>query len=208
MDIGGWIPQIFYDLIGRVVPGAFLLLLCFVLFLDPVSAQAIAVFLFKKPGVPFTAILLSGLTVAYVAGTLLGAVGFTIWHREWTTRGLSKLKVEYPDADKSATTGVSLMYDYVLLREPAAGARVVKLRAEQHMCRALIVGMLILLPMYCWKNWPPWQSFQHFATVVGLALIALVAHLFNVHLTLRSRSLLMNYWHLLGEGSIERKSRG
>jgi hypothetical protein len=197
MDIGGWIPQIFYDLIGRVVPGAFLLLLCLLLFLDPASAQAIAVFLFKKPGIPFTAILLSGLIVAYVAGALLGAVGFAVWHKEWAT-SLAKLRIRYPEADKPGT-GVALMYDYILLKEPTAGARVVKLRAEQHMCRTLIVGTLIIFLVYCWMKWPPWDSVQHLVTVAGLAFIASAAHLFNVHLTQRSHLLMMNYWHLLHE---------
>jgi hypothetical protein len=207
MDVGGWVPQVFYDLIGRIVPGAFLLLLCCLLFVDPASGQAFALFVFKDAGIPFTAILLAGLTVAYVTGTLLGAVGFAVWHREWSTESLNKLQVEYPVADKPGT-GVALMYDSILLHEPAAGARLVKLRAEQHMCRVLIIGTLTLLFLYCWRFWPPWQLPRHLATVGGLVLVGVGAYLFDVHLTLRSRLLLLNYWHLIEDPTARRSEKG
>lgn len=211
MDIGSWVPQVFYDLIGRVVPGAFLLALGGLLFTDPVSSRDLAFFVFKEAGVPATLVLLAVLLVAYVVGTLLGAIGFAFWHREWTAKELSKIRVELPElpGPYKTGTGFPFMYDSILVHAPAAGARAVKLRAEQHMCRVLIVGTAMLFVAYCSTHWPPWELSRDLGIVGVLALIAVAAYLFHVHLDLRTRWLLVNYWYLLGEPTrVEQRKEG
>jgi hypothetical protein len=39
---------------------------------------------------------------------------------------------------------IALRYDAIRLRDPIAGARLAKLRAELHMCRVLILGLSLL----------------------------------------------------------------
>jgi len=207
MDIGSWIPQVFYDLIGRVAPGAFLLILSAVLLLDPASASFLVVLL-KEPHAPLALLLLSALVTAYIVGTLLGAIGFALWHGEWTRKAVAAVQLELPqdDDDDKPESGMAFKYDAVLLHEPAAGARLVKLRAEQHLCRVLAIGVFLLVPLYVWRSWP-WRA-SDVGVLAGLALIAWSAYLFYIHLEIRARRLLANYWFLLGKPTRapERKS--
>ena len=198
MELGAWIPQIFYDLIGRVLPGAFLLLLSGVLFVDYSGARSLVLFVFKDAGIPLTVVLIVGAIIAYVVGALLGAIGFAFSSREWIrNRARTSIRLELPAVD-SPHVGLSFMYDSILLREPPTGARLAKLQAERHMCRVLMMGTIMLGVAYAARNWFPWGWLRS-SVLLGLALLAWSAYLFDVHLEVRSGRLLVNLWHLLGE---------
>jgi len=198
MEIGSWIPQVFYDLIGRLVPGAFLIALSGVLLVDSSSARSVAMFLFKEPGIPLSVLLITGALMAYMVGTFLGAIGFAFWNREWTRkRAVAAIRLELPAGD-DPHAGRSFVYDSILIHEPSAGSRLVKLQAERHMCRVLMIGTIMLFIGYTCRNWFPW-GWVHARVFVGLALLWWSAYLFDVHLEVRSGRLRLNLWHLLGK---------
>jgi hypothetical protein len=197
MEIGNWVPQVFYDLIGRVIPGMFLLLLGAIL-LDPESLKELCRFAFHDTPIPLLILVPLGLVVSYVTGTLLGAFGFAVWEVQWRKKKVGSLRLDVPEpTNDDPNSGISFKYDAVLLLEPSAGARMVKLRAERHFSRVIVVGTVILIGLYLAKNSAPSDA-KAFGVLVGLGTMAWAAYLFDVHLAIRTTTLLMNYWYLLG----------
>src|SRR5947208_1014152 len=93
-SVVAWVPQVFYDLIGRVVPGA--------------TVVAVALFLFSTSDrVLDTPILGAGTSAAltivsfvigsYVIGFLLGAIGFFVMEKEWKAKPPPLNLTEPPD---------------------------------------------------------------------------------------------------------------
>ena len=77
-------------------------------------------------------------------------------------------------------------------RDPAAGARIAKLRAEMHLCRVLLVGVpVIALVGYLRQTLNQTDVFALLAVFIG-AICALL------YLRNRSRFGLENNWILLG----------
>jgi hypothetical protein len=208
-EFGSWIPQIFYDLIGRVVPGAFLLLIGPGLLVNPhVSVQVIK----SADHIPTTILILLGLLMSYVLGTILGAVAGTIGtllvavagaikNRKWSIERVGSVKVEVVPLSSEVETltpgRISYMYDALQLYNPSAGARLAKLRAEQHMCRVLIAGGIVLEVAYALVEPGALLSAKSLVVLVGLAVMVLGAYFFYIHLAIRGRRLLTNCWHLI-----------
>ena len=196
-ELASWVPQIFYDLIGRVAPGAFLLLIGAGLLVEPrVSRQILR----SAAHSSTTLLILLGLLVSYVLATILGAVFGAIKDSEWSATRADSIKAEVPvdsDGGKLTQGQISYMYDAVQLYNPPAGARLAKLRAEDHMCRVLLAGAIALAPIYGFAKWHALVSIRSLVVFVGLAGMAFGSYLFSVHLAIRSRRLLVNCWHLL-----------
>lgn len=226
MELGNWIPQFFYDLIGRVVPGAVLTLASFLLLQDTERAKCSLLYLFHDSGISGPALYLAGLLVFYVIGTLLGALGFAITETEWNTKKIAKI-VERPQLDplsfargiewntKTMTkvadqpdlpdSVIAYMYDAILWHSPAAGARLAKLRAEQHMCRVLIVGLLLLVALYSAAHAPAWQSWTYWRHIALILFGIGTSYLFYVHLAIRVRRLMLNCWDLIPDTEVAKK---
>lgn len=198
-DIASLVPQIFYDLIGRVVPGALVLLLGALLFVEPSAA---AQFWRTPAPVPTTVLVFVALLLAYSVGTILGAIAFAILNWEWTTRSVSSITAEIPSDfnAKDLTRGqIAFMYDALQLYNPAAGARLVKLRAEQHMAAVLVAGVMVLAVAGILVERPASTSISPAVLFTGLAVLAGGGYVFYVHLAIRGRRLLMNCCQLLSE---------
>ena len=153
----GWIPQLFFDLIARVIPGIFLIPL-FVLSLFGMEGL-------RYSGLPWKELAASGPTVACLAlflppfAYVLSVVLSGGWYSAW----LGLQQVFPPLKEYDSETGVrkrlqleaahlecSLAYDTVKRDDPAAGNRITKLKAEMHMSQVLIVGLLACLLVNGW----------------------------------------------------------
>ena len=174
-DTVNLVPQVFYDLIGRVVPGAGIIVAAFwLLATDRVGAARRVVE--AKPELASVTILCAlCLLTSYLIGTLLGGIGFALFEDErsdrnlinlarnaWAaigfsqtddvqrSRNLSAMKVDRPTTAEAHILKSQLpyVYDYILLRNASAGGRLAKLRAEVHMCRVLMLGCVSLAIAY------------------------------------------------------------
>ena len=224
------VPQVFYDLIGRVVPGAVVMVTSVVL-LAPDRGVWIAEQLKQGTELPsVTVLFLLFLLAAYLVGTLLGAVGF-VWFEDgdsassWLSRAMSiaglsrtraqektqhpfRLTRQRPDTPGGALTDeqISYVYDYILLRDAGAGGRLAKLRAERHMCHVLIVGAMSLLVIHMvvwlWLYVPLYAPRRRDLawTIPALLVVTRTAFLFDAHLMLRTQRLVNNCWSILSAG--------
>ena len=157
MNLGVMVPLLFYDLIGRVVPGATLAGCASIASLGPQKAlQLLSTWsACPKTPIPATIIILGNLLCAYIIGALLGGIWFRIYRLGWSKSGEKRIEklfrlVTPPkgqvaiERQLETTQKISLMYDYVQLRCPKASARIAKLHAEQHMSGVLMIGFLVL----------------------------------------------------------------
>src|SRR2546430_1971544 len=129
-ELGSLVPQIFYDLIGRIAPGVFLLIVFRLLIKSQVPAD------FPGPPASLTAtsgFILWAVVISYVSATMLGAIAGMILNQEWSTQGVVSIKADPPPSaptkpgEDDLTEGrISYMYDALQIYNPAAGARLVK----------------------------------------------------------------------------------
>ena len=150
--ISGFIPQIFFDFIARVIPGAFLLLCAhLVVFHDPANFNLTltsALEQYKQQeGVKFI-IFTAFLFAAYVFSIILEGIYriFKMAAKDKWNDILSKqinktngTALEYLNKKHSRHfetrifPDIFIMYDSIRLKNPSAGSRLVKLRAEYYM---------------------------------------------------------------------------
>ena len=193
-QIAGLIPQVFYDLIGRIAPGAFLLTLAFLRAHWDDWRVSVAP-LFAEPKIPYSLLLIVGVLLSYMSGVLLGGIGYFIadelkllgccfenWRRHKTK------PCEEPDIREP-----SVSYDAIQYYDPAAGARLVKLSAERNMCRVLIAGFILLEIGHRTTT----EFRTHDLATVLLGFGAVSAFLFHRHLTSRSQELMKNLRYIL-----------
>lgn len=197
MKFGDWIPQLFYDLIGRIVPGGALTFIGMLLFCTKSQMSNIAKYLFKDPGVPLSFLIPSSILLFYLIGILIGGIGFTISYKEWKYRELPWFPIEMPETRKTES-GIPYMYDAIQFYCPQAGARCAKLRAEAHLCRTLLIGFIVLLIAWTVTKSSNISTTRYWCTILLLLAGCGASHLFHHHLKIRSRWLLINHWHMLG----------
>lgn len=145
MNVSITIPQLFYDVIGRILPGY---LFVIVLRFELSSTGIMLLPLTQTNNTNFIASLSNGigfLVCCYFLGIVLRA--FVCYSHEKTVKKeiLEKyaLKVE---SEKESGGAISMhkMYQYIKLTDPTAGFRLVKLRAEARMIDVSRTGMCII----------------------------------------------------------------
>jgi hypothetical protein len=234
MNVSIIIPQLFYDLIGRIVPGAALIACAFILSNHPASG----LHSLTSWSDSLVVILLGNLLAAHIIGSLLGGIWFRVyrlnlWWREgdnpcrhsswlrwlhgWAKIGEIRLdeafvktfEEEMPEIgllklETMKHTGrVALIYDYLQLRCPKAGARIAKLRAEQHMSGVLMIGSLLLAAIYFFFPYlinPYWSVA---GVQIALLFSALTAAWLAWHLEKRASTALFFCWYLVWSGNAE-----
>ena len=235
MDIGTLIPQLFYDVIGRIIPGATLLASTLMLFEGPLKALQHLATWSENPAeanISTALIIMGNLLASHILASLLGGVWFRIirircdrdlkgagkYLNAWAERGECIIRdrfnlafdKEHPeplDISKMKTPSekIAYMYDYVLLHCPKAGARIAKLRAEQHMSGVLMIGFIVLA-LFCY--WFPYmkQSGVGFWVVTELLLISAIISAGSLawHLEKRCGAALFNLWLLASSGKDEK----
>lgn len=157
MNMSVTIPQVFYDVIARVVPG-FVFLVALNLELSgtglhvieqPTSSDNTIAIIFNSFGYCI---------VCYMIGWVLSALTFCTLRKDIEKKCRNKLHLtdEY--------ISYSEMYQRIRLRNEAAGFRIAKLRAEARMLETsrsgLVYILLIAVGILCvnWCGWIP--SFQ------------------------------------------------
>ena len=137
MKVAVTIPQIFYDLIARVVPGfLFLLALNFQL-----SATGVEVIQLPTSSSNSIALVLYALVYG-ILSYLMGWVLLAFTFGSLRDRIKEKLKSELNLEEDSIS--ISEMYQRVRIKDEAVGFRIVKLRAEARMLETSRTGMLYI----------------------------------------------------------------
>lgn len=235
MNLSVLIPQLFYDLIGRLIPGATLIGCAFLLFDGPKDGPE------HLTGWSTNSIfvILGNLLASHIVGSLLGGIWFRIYrinllsapetechHRPWlkllhgwakngeiriddafnkTFEGEMPVLGDLKMAAMNSSGRIALIYDYTQLRCPKAGARIAKLRAEQHMSGVLLIGFLLLAVMLD-VNPSLLNPYWHWwAAEFALLFSALTAGWLAWHLEKRSGTALYFSWFLVWSGIAEEK---
>jgi hypothetical protein len=193
-EVLGLIPHVFYDLIGRVAPGAASLLLAIMLFNGDAGSSVMAVVFGPRSAVSIGAVLLCSLLVSYVVGFVLGAIG-SVFEDGLVQPTFDAVKKEAPSGE-IRIDDIPYIYDFILTENPAAGNRLAKLRAESHMCGGLFVGCVVVATLYVAKQWGLLDR-DGALVLASLGLTALAAYVFRGHLRIRAWRLQVNYWLLL-----------
>ncbi|MCK4766621.1 MAG: hypothetical protein KAW12_30795 [Candidatus Aminicenantes bacterium] len=208
MNLSSSIPQLFYDLIARVIPGAILLGLTF--YILEGSKKLVDGF---KAGcsLSFSSIL-GILFLSYVVGTLLGGVWFLILDSKlFKSKGKNiediitdqiKTNKVYIDTNKLKTPETSFIYEYIKIFNPPAGARIAKLKAERDMCGILIIGTvpLIILAIFV-------RSCLFLEPLIVLMIFLATGILLLKHLNECFVNSLSNVWLILHSKDMENRKR-
>lgn len=154
------IPEIFYDLIGRIGPGALLIFTTFVAWLGPAQARWEIHDFFQKAKNKeelFYCGLISFL--AYLVGVALSALwdwlaepqrfqkllrsSLAAVEQKWQNWRLTEKLLAGKASEWRPDTG--LLVRYVNVHLPAEGFLLVKIKAEENFCKTMITGMILIL---------------------------------------------------------------
>jgi hypothetical protein len=154
------IPQLFYDIIGRIIPGVVLLFCIFMVYFGPENtAKFFTSIVGKKEQVVEVSfyLFLISVILSYVVSNIAQGIS-VIFSKKNKKRKREKWKEVLDDlrSDLEKVTdnlllnkkirvedipSTGFIYDYIRLRLPSAGARIAKIRAECHMCSVFVSGM-------------------------------------------------------------------
>jgi hypothetical protein len=133
MNISVTIPQMFYDLIARAIPGfLFLVMLGFVL--TGTGEASIAASLSGMNSVTAIVIALAAIVLAYLLGWVLHAFTFL--------SASSKARAKYES--KKNKLSISDMYNWIRIKDEVVGFRITKLRAEARMLEVSRSGLIYI----------------------------------------------------------------
>lgn len=209
MNFGSWIPQLFYDLIGRIIPGTVLMLMSFFLF-PPLLAKVIKSF--EVTGLSNTVFVLIAIVTSYILGVIVGGLAYAIMTKgspfyilwKWLSKKIKDLNnsdnpLKKANSENETTENKSVIYDYILFHSPNVGSNLAKLSAERSLSRVLIIGVSIIVVVYFFT---PFYEFcgDRFWTIEGVLLGVIVGLiLFYRRILLRSKELMANNYDLIKE---------
>lgn len=147
--VSSWIPQVFFDLIARVIPGSVGLLLLAVSFLGLSEAVSLVSTLLPKDlGFPTALIILVGMTGA---SYVYAVTAWGLWY------GLIDVLQKSGRIDKRRDTETLVLvlgqkfpdlYEKIKTNNPVAGNRLTKLKAEIHMTGTPIISSVAALIIF------------------------------------------------------------
>jgi len=205
MKVSIVIPQLFYDVIARVIPGfvfLFMLYLCdlktFSQFLQVTSQSSVNIVDSLGRGVGLS-------LICYILGWVIHAV---------TVPSFEKSTMEKHKSGDDLVT-LRKKYQWVRLTEVEAGFRILKLRAEARMLETLRMGLWILalfsLVMNLSKSACPGYIFMTYVTVIGVVcLLSSFAILLRLEKEAWDRywgNVVIVYELLQGDGSLRENER-
>ncbi len=218
MNIGLLIPQIYYDLIARITPGLILFATSFFVWkghaITIQDIHTIFGWLASKDS-PTMLMFLSYVIASYILAIVLDGIwmyfesitGYS--HRVFnklldacTKKALSDFKTMNPNIEfvdlNYQFPGIALMYDFIRLQQPTIGARLVKLRAEFHMCRILMLGWSILAILNILNFY---QNPYLTVSILEIFLLIGIGALIRTHKHLYERFIwgICNHWLLIKE---------
>lgn len=204
MNFNIFVPQIFYDIIGRFIPGFTILFFTLLLFTPPDQFSLLNNF-------PVLSLLLV-IIISYCTGALLGGIWFKLLDIKFIKKILTdRYKVDSKTEKMSKENvqySTSYMYDFIQYYSPQAGARLAKLRGEQHFCGVIIIGSFLLLLIIIIKTFLFFEYDYHFLKINNpqiylfifipfLVLVITGAACFYTHLADRLFQLLINNWNII-----------
>jgi len=180
--IGELVPQLFYDIIARLIPGFMICgLLVFTVIGPKQSWSSLSIWL-NKPSESYPSIFIF-IIVSIVFSYTLAIVFRGLWF-------LLSLC-----ADRG--TYLSEKYDFIKLTNPTIGNRISKLRAEVNMTKILIMGFSLSFLINLSKPFcSPDDSRMIFAVVLLLAIAGSVGAI--IHFSCLLKRAINNYAKLLG----------
>jgi hypothetical protein len=129
------IPQVFYDVIARIIPGGLILIILYVINKGGIDKTIISAksYFSGNDQIPSFLFFCFWVLLSY-------CVAIILWRQiDWYYYFFEKkmFKKKGISADKY----VSYLYDYIKTKDSSAGARITKLSAEIHMTEVLSVGI-------------------------------------------------------------------
>jgi hypothetical protein len=191
LGVKSWVPQLFYDIIARLVPGGVIIGALALAAAGPEKSGAFVEQWLNKPSDSYPSIaviIVSGFVLSYtLAIILLGLCYLTLplAHR------LRMMKPTDPNDD------FAMKYDYIKRHDPVAGSRITKLKAEMHMAGILIFGLSLSTVINFWKMSLSFNSSRVVFMIVVLVAIAGSAGAFR-HFVERQNHAVTNCASLLG----------
>lgn len=184
--IGSWVPQLFYDIIARLVPGAVIIGALALAVAGPEESQNSVQAWLNKPSSSYPSLVVIigvGFVLSYALGIIFLGLCAPI---EWLAFKLVKVKKDFV-----------LKYDYIKQRDPPAGSRITKLKAEMHMTELLVLGFTLSLLINLLKMGGPSGGSRGLLAVV--LLVAILGSLGALHhFIIRQNRAVENYADLLG----------
>ena len=218
------VPQVFYDIIARLIPG--IMVLTISLFINYGSDRVFGLIgnlVGKREDLFHVSFSLIGLTL--VASYTISIVLMGIWSLflrlfkigKWNTVFLKTEQKKWKDIndncrsnigirvdcmpariseDEGTAFSLSFVYDYVRLHAPDVGSRLVKIRAEIHMCTVLLTGFMFLT---VWNSINLFKMFSLESLIIETLLILSIFGLFYFMKDLEERFMtgLCNYWFII-----------
>lgn len=144
-----WVPQLYFDLIARVIPGAFLLLIYLLTIRQDIAKKfffgQVNEMGFAESFLSLTLVLIAGLFVSYVVSVLLWGMLHSV------IEVLSRLAKNRFDSETLININpkdLAKKYESIKQSDNLGGSRITKLKAEIHMASTLIAGTLVLMVFY------------------------------------------------------------
>jgi hypothetical protein len=190
------IPEVFYDIIARVIPGSALVLTTAMICLGPGKVVKTLLSDSTEIGAPLTLLFL---LLAYLVAVVTGQVwnvagdGEKRW-KDWARRRREKKKSEEAEAAASTPIKVEKAEDapfdteraFFRVRKdlPQEASRLLKIQAEKSLCEVLIVGFSVLWPvdlLLCIFGPPPYWGERAFL-LIAMALSIFSCWEWRIHL--------------------------
>jgi len=209
MNLDVLIPQIWYDFIGRIVPGTYVL--GYLMWLHQMSVSGktslTSIIPVELNQYSFLATFIT-LTIAYLIGALAGAIWlwvedkFPIFNKKHLVKVMTKeeenlVSIHVIHKTQFADYLIPFIYDYIQLGFPKMGARIAKLRGEQHLC-----GTLILCSVFIGFYNLTITNYQLFSIIPFL--VVFLSTVFYRHLIDRLGKSMINGWGFLRKGLSEK----
>jgi hypothetical protein len=195
MNFNIFIPQIFYDLIGRLIPGFIILVLACILLIPLGTLEKYIL----QEHFPATFFFFIVLLFSYFIGAVLGG----LWFGYLDKKNDKKIRSDHNLAKLLEI--MSFKYDVIQYYRPDIGARLAKLRSERHFCGVIQFGSWFLLPLviinfiaYCNQNGLTCPGLLLlFLFIVIILLSFFGAKYFGEHVESRSLRLMENNFKII-----------
>ena len=190
------VPQISYDIIGRIIPGVIVIFSLVITILGPTPAltQIDAWVIHPDPPLSGWAVVLL-IIAGYALAVILAGMGYIL--KSLFPSGKKKNQEadkEYqPDLEHPS---LSLKYDTIRERSPKAGARIVKLSAEMSLGQVLAAGWsicAIINVCFLIASFSLARLWLEVAFVVGIV----AAFSFRNHIVDQQKKSMKNHWLIL-----------
>jgi hypothetical protein len=226
MNIGTLIPQVFYDLIGRIVPGLIILVIGYFAWKGHnINDQDINNLLnwFEDKDKSTFLHMLSFILISYTVAFILDGFYKIYEMIKRLINGKNKndlLDIEYVKNSVAKTVcadfirskgffyinimsgynfpSVPILYDLMRLKDKEVGARLVKLSAEIKMCQTIKTGLIIVIILCLIKIINNIQLLKYYMVFSLIILLFIISFVaIDRHLKERFQWSLCNHWLLL-----------